>query len=381
MVSDRYNLPHQTKMILERFNPDRDCLNMGLLLDKYMPKSVFAAGKSEWLSRILKPQEQSNDQNNHIDPDFARQAYKRWDAMMRSLGITPFELTIDWRMVLGLGSETVLETDLTLHHLYGIPIIPGSALKGLTRVYVAEEEKKYFVPEDKPDEDRHASKRIDDDHSTIKRIFGEQDKAGTVCFFDAMPVNGQAQYVVDIMNPHYPDYYKSLQNKNITAPANDQSPNPVAFLTVTSTTFAFALAPRNPKYTDDVTLVKTWLQKALQKYGVGGKTSAGYGYFKVEQEYNRPEKVPHFQQGQEIRGTVLDEKTDKVAARYVKSGQASKCLQLLPFSSNEVVILIPATFEEARQWKTRNVGICQFIEERVEDNRTLLICEPRKKNK
>lgn len=379
MVSNTYNLHHQTNLAIDEFNPDVQCQNMGLLLDKYMPANIFAKGKkSEWLSSILKPIGNSNNQNNHIDPDFAKQVYERWKKMLQSRGITPFELEVDWRMVVGLGGETILETDLTLHHLYGIPIIPGSALKGLARAYAAGK-KDFFVPEDKAEEERQASKDIDADHSKIKCIFGKQDEAGTVCFFDAMPVNGQAHYVVDIMNPHYPDYYRTLQSSEIIAPTNDQPPNPVMFLTVEKTTFSFALAPRKPGFTDDVALVRIWLQEALQRYGIGGKTSAGYGYFKAEPVYTRPTNLAQFQKGQAIRGIVLDEKSDKVAKKYVDSGLAIKCLRLLPFTSNEVVIIIPPTFEEAKNWKTMNNSICLFIEERVEDNRTLLICEPKKK--
>lgn len=381
MANQFYNLPRETAQALNEFDPDTKCQNMSLLLDKYMPGDVFKPGKKgEWLSRILNAGINSSNQNNHIDSRFARQTYDRWKAMLQSFNVTPFELAIDWRMVVGLGGETVLETDLTLHHLYGIPVIPGSALKGLTRAYATQEKKEYFIKY-KPEEEKRASEKIDDDHPEIKQIFGEQDKAGTVIFFDAMPVNGRAQYEVDIMNPHYPDYYRSLESKNITPPANDQSPNPVMFLTIAHTTFAFALAPRDPSNEQDVKLARIWLQEALQKYGVGGKTSAGYGYFNTGQKYTRPDNLKQFQRGEIIRGIVLDEKTDNVAARHVRSGQACKCLQLLPFSTEQVVILIPSEFtDEVSNWKTRNTSICQFLEERVEDNRMLLICEPKKKS-
>ncbi len=379
-----YNLPYKTEEILKEFKPEERCSNLGLLLDKYMPKSVLEKeGKAHWLSDIFKSGDNNNSQNNHIDEIFAKNAYQRWKAMMKSLGVKPFDLTLDWRMVVGLGGETILETDITLHHLYGIPIIPGSALKGLTRAYVSEEYKKYYVPEDKPEEEREPSHTIEKDHSTIKRIFGTQTDAGTVCFFDAMPLQGQAKFVVDIMNPHYPKYYNSLQSNKIIPPTNDQQPNPVTFLTVMNTTFSFALIPRNPdnnQHKADVDSVKKWLQEALQKYGVGGKTSAGYGYFKVEQQFVRPD-MPQFSKGEMIRGKVIDEKTDPIAARYIASGKASKCLQYQVFSSNQVLILIDPTHEEAKQWKVRNESICQFIEEQVEDNRTLLICAPRKKSK
>ncbi len=377
--SNTYNLPYKTEEVLKEFNPVEECENLGLLLDKYMPNSVFEkAGKAPWLLDIFKPRNGGKTQNNHIDAVFARNAYQRWHKMMESLGAETFELTLDWRMIVGLGGETVLETDLILHHLYGIPIIPGSALKGLTRAYAAGEDKDYYIPENFPKERRRASKNIEEDHSEIKRIFGTQTDAGTVCFFDAMPLRGQAQFVLDIMNAHYPDYYNSLQSKNIKAPANDQQPNPVVFLTVTNTTFTFALAPRNPKDKTDVELAKKWLQKALQKYGIGGKTSAGYGYFKAEQQYTRPKNLPQFSKGDTIRGVVVD---DQITARYIGSGQASKCLQYRPFPTEQVLILIDPAYEEAKQWKVRNESICLFIEERVDDNRTLLICEPRKKNK
>ena len=152
-------------------------------------------------------------------------------------------------MVIGLGGESVLETDITLHHLYGIPFIPASALKGLTRAYITGEVEGY------------RSDKIDNDNEEVKRIFGSQEHAGTVIFFDAMPTNGKVAFVLDIMNPHYPEYYAG--NK---PPTNDQNPVPVTFLTVTNTTFTFALAPRDAskeQHVKDLEQVKTWLARGI----------------------------------------------------------------------------------------------------------------------
>jgi len=41
----------------------------------------------------------------------------------------------DWRLIVGLGNESIYETSMTLHHIYGFPYIPGSAIKGVTRNY------------------------------------------------------------------------------------------------------------------------------------------------------------------------------------------------------------------------------------------------------
>src|SRR5260221_8096086 len=51
-----YKLPYRTEEILKGFKPEEECKNLGLLLDKYMPKSVFEkAGKALWLSEIFRP--------------------------------------------------------------------------------------------------------------------------------------------------------------------------------------------------------------------------------------------------------------------------------------------------------------------------------------
>src|SRR6266699_2127694 len=292
-----YYLPRDTARLL---TPERvkRCKNLGLILDKYPERIAIEKGdgRGQWL-REMEPA-------SHIDPALSENVYRRWLAMTTAMHAQHFSAAIEWRMVMGLGGETVLETDLTLHYLYGIPYIPGSALKGLTRAYVTGEVEGY------------KSDKVENDNEEIKRIFGSQEYAGTVIFFDAMPISGKAAFALDIMNPHYPEYY--VGNK---APTNDQSPVPIAFLTVADTSFMFALAPRDFRYVDDVKAAQEWLQAAVQKYGVGGKTSAGYGYFKLS---DKPEPgtpiqssrvtstptehirthIPKFREGQEITGAV-----------------------------------------------------------------------------
>ena len=253
-----YYLPRKTATLCNDGRMQQ-CKNLGLLLHKYPPQATLQSGaqKNQWLRTILS--------NEIIDADLSMQVYRRWHAITVASGAQHFHAKTDWRLAQGTGNETVLETDLTLHPLYGLPIISGSALKGLCRNYVTGE-----ISE-------HASKNIEDDDETIQRIFGSSDQSGTVVFFDALPVEGKATFALDIINVHYPDYYNRGK-----APINDQRPNPVLFLTVEDTVFAFALAPHNLKRVEqreDVTIASKWLQEALQEWGIGGKTSAGYGYF------------------------------------------------------------------------------------------------------
>lgn len=387
-MSDSYNFPETISVLLNK--QVGQCKNLALILDKYPPTHVLgnSQGKSEWLKRL--------EPNGHMDAALIESAYYRWYAMMSATHATLFNDTLDWRMVIGLGGETVLETDITLHHLYGIPFIPGSALKGLARAYAAGEDKDYYIPINRPKDERKPSMKEETDHPDILRIFGTQKEAGTVLFFDAMPLDGKATFVLDIMNPHYPEYYGG--NK---PPTNDQSPVPVTFLTVTNTTFTFALAPRDAnkeQHVKDAELVTGWLQRALQKYGVGGKTSAGYGYFTKDispTEPPQPQKtqesvaqtqtptrpierirprLPQFREGQEIRGSVVP-LTEELRRRMPSDVKA--ILRYESFPTAEVVMAVNA--EEAQSWKSGETRICIFEREERYDGTVVWVCKPRVK--
>src|SRR5579872_4123075 len=154
LMSKTYYLPRVTAQQVEK--QLASCQNLGLILDKYPETQVpgNSQAKSTWLKEI--------QPDKHIDGKLAQSIYHRWLSMAQATGAIFFRGTTDWRMVVGLGGESVLETDLTLHHLYGIPFIPGSALKGLTRSYVTSEVEGY------------QSKQIEDDNEEIQRIFGTQ---------------------------------------------------------------------------------------------------------------------------------------------------------------------------------------------------------------
>ena len=153
-MNDRYNLPAATAALLNR--GVEKCQNLGLILDKYPPEHILGDSqrKSDWFKGIVT--------TSHVDDTLVRSVYHRWLTMTTATGAVHFSAATDWRMVVGLGGETVLETDLTLHHLYGFPYIPGSALKGLTRAYAAGEV--------------YPSTKIENDGIEIKGILGTQDK-------------------------------------------------------------------------------------------------------------------------------------------------------------------------------------------------------------
>jgi CRISPR-associated protein Cmr6 len=278
---------------------------------------------------------------------------------LKHLGYTccpPISVRVEWRLVIGLGLPSPLETGITLHHLYGFPYLPGSAIKGVTRNWrlqqIADElkiprlsaqqinrwknEQHYGatpwerleqllmtpLPENFKDEKRRREieKRIRQRYEslqealggeylrTLKELgslskgdpelppletlkpciqdfsnaFGNTESKGEIIFFDAFPerlVTEDNEPIVelDVMNPHYRDYYMEEKDAkgNFIPPADWLSPVPVFFLTVRQgTRFIIRLAGRDQNL---LNRVEGWVKEALQEFGIGAKTRAGYG--------------------------------------------------------------------------------------------------------
>ena len=184
------------------------------------------------------------------------------------------ELKNDWKMVVGLGGASVYETSMTLHHIYGIPYIPASTIKGITRSWIISE--LFENSEDKALQNEDFCYLFG---SPKKSALG--DHQGSIVFFDAFPLQ-KPVIVPDIMNPHFGDYY---QGKKL--PVDYLSPVPIPFLTLKETSFKIFVGSNQDFLVKDfpkteskplLDLTIEWIEKALTEHGVGAKTAVGYGY-------------------------------------------------------------------------------------------------------
>lgn len=357
-----------------------DCRNLGLLLDRLNPWERVGANKwdlafhvEEWVRREQQWQpatrrggeakglwlsDQRDDRRtrlldepllrrSHIDTALLDAHRVRWEQLVAHHGADEksglrFDLRTESRLVVGLGADSVLETAITLHRIYGFPIIPGSALKGLTRTWAllklaaalgvpaldyeqfqarkgpkvenkqptplnhleslleadldAEEERQQealgraleVLKQERPVKDANGDILGMDlaqfkSHKAVRdfrAVFGYPGWTGGGVFFDAVPVE-EPLLAADVMNVHYPDYYQDEKGK--MSPSDDQNPNPISFLTVAEgATFRFAVGGRRRGNSDDLTCARKarrWLEQALRETGVGAKTTIGYGYF------------------------------------------------------------------------------------------------------
>ena len=259
----RHYLPQDTQEAFKRKN--YTCDNLSLLLDRYYgyeddPK-LQKSERGDFYKSIKHPFNQKLVEAN----------YKRWQKQSDFLQAKTFKAYPEWRMVVGLGQASILETSMALDRITGIPIIPGSALKGLTASYA-------MLCHLQTTERKEAEK-----DPAYKSIFGTQEEAGKVIFLDAVPTKSP-ELKPDIMNNHYQEYYSD--KSGTVAPSPWQNPVPVYFLTLgQNSEFAFAVAARHnhPLTEALVNQAKGWLQSGLSEMGIGAKTAAGYGYMEINE--------------------------------------------------------------------------------------------------
>ncbi len=277
-MTRKYYLPANTEKIFTGRQNNCNCRNLSLLLDRYFGyednKEKQKSEKGDFFKSI----------QNSFDQKLIEANYQRWQRIIKSYQhCKDFTASPEWRMIVGLGQTSILETSITLDRITGIPIIPGSALKGLAGSYalLCVLEKTNRLDEVEKEYQKYLKEEINElpeNYLEFIKIFGYEGQAGEVIFLDAVPTKVPI-LEPDIMNNHYPDYYG---DKNGTiAPTPYQNPNPVYFLTLgKESQFAFAVASRTLNRDSEklINYACEWLRHGLSELGIGAKTAAGYGY-------------------------------------------------------------------------------------------------------
>lgn len=248
----------------------------GLWLDRFLAEQVErgTSVSGEHPYSILIKQTCSIDEPPHY-----RRFFERWKSSLAQIeGVQSRCAKVRGRLIIGLGNESVLETAVTLHRTYGVPYIPGSALKGLAAAYAH----RYLADNEWRKPPLQFSKTANGQTSPFTAheiLFGSTRSAGYVTFFDALYVpgsghNDQPPLWPDIITVHHKEYYTAREPQ---PPADWDSPTPIAFVSATGS-YLIALAGRE----DWVKAAFDILALALDELGVGAKTSSGYGRLTLE---------------------------------------------------------------------------------------------------
>ncbi len=219
-----------------------------------------------WIDKYLEKQREGGGENAkkcHLEAvgksisDAYLGFFKRWQRSLEQAGAVMQPAKAQGRLVIGLGGESVLETSITLHRTYGVPYIPGSALKGLAARYAR---------------NRLKEETWNKDSTAYQTLFGDTTTAGYVTFFDALYIPNTAKraspLALDVITVHHPEYYRGED----FPPADWDNPTPIPFMSATG---SYLVALHGAE--DWVKATFEVLNLALAEEGIGAKTSSGYG--------------------------------------------------------------------------------------------------------
>ncbi|MGX8796161.1 type III-B CRISPR module RAMP protein Cmr6 [Fusibacter sp. JL298sf-3] len=273
----------------------KDTCHVGLYLEKlYLQKEVAEFSRTEQLKTKCSPQNNvlsssRKTRDNVVKPYIPTRSF------------IEMKRTLTDKMVVGLGTHSVFETAMTYHHTYGVPYIPGSAIKGCLRSYIIQEE--FGGCEEKA---------LSDDYFVF--VFGGMRERiayqGNVTFLDAFPTSFNEG--LDIMTPHYTKEYK-----------DNNEPTPITFIVVEEAIFHFVLlinlrhSKQLPEHLDKRVKGLEGLKEKvaisfdgmLREHGIGAKGSLGYGYFTAIG--SREKLLDHVRQ-------LVDERCNKARELQIK---------------------------------------------------------------
>lgn len=201
----------------------------------------------------------------------------------QKLNTFEFYVKLTSPFVTGLGSGHPTETGMILDRNTGVPYIPASSIKGVCLLAYAINIAKKGMADKKGNITLEGMKKIEE-------LFGTQDenakekKRGQLVFLDAYPA-AIPELAVDIMNPHFKSYYNGTNKQ----PVETESPEPIKFMTVKKDvgfTFRCYFLPlgegkKESEKNDISEEVNAIFKTAFETVGFGGKTSIGYGRFKL----------------------------------------------------------------------------------------------------
>lgn len=198
------------------------------------------------------------------------------------------------RLLVNLAGGILENANIALDPHFGVPYLPGSAVKGIARHAAWCE----WVGADK---DAAVAKEIavvfgfptgDGNKGGLDgqlKDLKQSERAGCVAFLPAYPKD-KAVLEVDVTTGHHGKYYA----KEKATATDDESPNPQFFPAVASgTVFRFTLVPLRGCAPAQLARAKGWLVRALAINGAGAKTAAGYGWFEdvTEEEEAKARKA------------------------------------------------------------------------------------------
>jgi CRISPR-associated protein Cmr6 len=251
-------------------------------------------------------------------------------------------------LVTGMGMEHPLENGFAFLNPYGIPYLPGSSVKGVLR---------------------SAAEQLIESGDTewtadlLCELFGSEDekspKRGALVFWDVIPDLAGHTLAVDVMTPHYGNYYQGKES-----PHDAGQPNPIFFMVIPPEShFTFYISCDDGLATDISwkALMESAYSHALDWLGFGAKTSVGYGQLKRLSAEDSEQRVRR-QQQESVRCSWVDDQIAEICRMHrIPAGKEKDALLGKPLAEAWQSLDNPelkhiAWLDIVSRWKDEKIG-------------------------
>ncbi|MBB6063457.1 CRISPR-associated protein Cmr6 [Thermosipho japonicus] len=238
---------------------NKNIKSLSLFYDKYVYYNLHKNSSKK------KNEEQSKDLNNLFKAFFdndKRYIYENskilndvFSKVLKQLETSGYHIyeksfELSSPLLIGSGIPSAYEVGIYLNRNYGLPVIPGQSIKGAFKAFLDEIEESDLI------------------------FFGNNENSSEIFFFDAVPE--KYELGIDILNPHFKEYYLSEK-----VPNDVYQPVPISFISVFEGRYVFRYVIISEKIDEDKNKrISKYFEDFLSLYGIGAKTSMGYGRFK-----------------------------------------------------------------------------------------------------
>lgn len=255
-----------------------------------------------------------------------------------------FVASLGGRLLINMAGGVMENSGLALDRITGLPYIPGTAVKGITRNFALWEIRNEtdatrqirllrqaltifgFSPNDLNQRgDFLWAVKSDRQHlDAALQGFSSDTYKGVCSFIAAQPSStAQLRIVAEVLTPHF--------NNNL---------RPIFFPAVEAgTEFGFAIIGQREPYPADLNLSqllhqsKLWIQQALTENGIGAKTGAGYGWFQIDpqaEEKRRAQLEEEQQRVEKDRIAAAAKIAEELAIKVAAEEEAARLASLSP---------------------------------------------------
>ena len=263
-----YNLSKDANEVI---NEEKGGENYALMLNRFSRRVVLKGeivAKPELYYHCLGGEK--NDCMKPLSLNFTKDIVKQLKSKNKKIIFScksrfKINFKVSEKLTIGIGGQSPYGSIalITLHHIYGIPYIPASTLKGLLR--------HYFEMEVLKSSENKMNK------NTFLDLFGTDEnedggaRRGKLIFLDAFPTE-TPKITFDVLTPHNSDYFGKCG-----IPTDYTNPIPTFFPVIKPVNFEIYVGASSDVDENTMNTVGTVLKEALENYGIGAKTSVGYG--------------------------------------------------------------------------------------------------------